>query len=131
MIFTFVAHTDVIAGIVGASIAVHIAKRGLAVALVDRSGPGEGDLLRQCHGDFHAGSAGPTAGPAQLPNAVDNRSGPSGSHTGSGACGRLLRARERKRVLGFSLYGTVSKRCGSGTSQDGARRGHAPFHDRQ
>jgi D-amino-acid dehydrogenase len=40
-----VAHTDVIvlgAGIVGTSIAVHLAKRGLAVALIDRSGPGEG-----------------------------------------------------------------------------------------
>ncbi len=39
------ARTDVIvlgAGIVGTSIAVHLVKRGLAVALVDRSGPGEG-----------------------------------------------------------------------------------------
>src|SRR5262245_13965730 len=38
------ARTDVIvlgAGIVGASIALHLAKRGLAVALVDRRGPGE------------------------------------------------------------------------------------------
>jgi D-amino-acid dehydrogenase len=41
----FLAHTDVIvlgAGIVGTSIAVHLAKRGLAVALIDRGGPGEG-----------------------------------------------------------------------------------------
>jgi D-amino-acid dehydrogenase len=39
------ARTDVLvlgAGIVGTSIAVHLAKRGLAVALVDRAGPGEG-----------------------------------------------------------------------------------------
>ena len=39
------ARTDVIvlgAGIVGTSIAVHLAKRGLAVALVDRGSPGEG-----------------------------------------------------------------------------------------
>ena len=39
------ARTDVIvlgAGIVGTSIAVHLVKRGLAVALVDRAGPGEG-----------------------------------------------------------------------------------------
>ena len=38
------AHTDIIvlgAGIVGTSVAVHLAKRGLSVALVDR-GPGEG-----------------------------------------------------------------------------------------
>jgi D-amino-acid dehydrogenase len=38
------AHTDAIvlgAGIVGTSIALHLAKRGLAVALVDRRGPGE------------------------------------------------------------------------------------------
>ena len=38
------ARTDVIvlgAGIVGTSIALHLAKRGLAVALIDRRGPGE------------------------------------------------------------------------------------------
>jgi D-amino-acid dehydrogenase len=41
----FVARTDVIvlgAGIVGASVALHLAKRGLSVALVDRGGVGEG-----------------------------------------------------------------------------------------
>jgi len=40
-----VAHTDVIvlgAGIVGTSCAVHLAKRGLSVALIDRGGAGEG-----------------------------------------------------------------------------------------
>ena len=40
-----VARTDVIvlgAGIVGTSIAVHLAKHGLGVALIDRAGPGEG-----------------------------------------------------------------------------------------
>jgi D-amino-acid dehydrogenase len=40
-----VARTDVIvlgAGIVGTSIALHLAKRGLAVALIDRGGAGEG-----------------------------------------------------------------------------------------
>jgi D-amino-acid dehydrogenase len=40
-----VARTDVIvlgAGIVGTSIGVHLAKRGLSVALIDRGGPGEG-----------------------------------------------------------------------------------------
>jgi D-lysine oxidase len=40
-----VARTDVIvlgAGIVGTSIGVHLMKRGLAVALIDRGGPGEG-----------------------------------------------------------------------------------------
>jgi D-amino-acid dehydrogenase len=39
------AKTDVIvlgAGIVGTSVALHLAKKGLAVALVDRRGPGEG-----------------------------------------------------------------------------------------
>jgi D-amino-acid dehydrogenase len=38
------AHTDTIvlgAGIVGTCIAVHLAKRGLSVALIDRGGPGE------------------------------------------------------------------------------------------
>ena len=38
------------AGIVGTSIGLQLAKRGLAVALVDRR-PGRGDLLRQCRGD--------------------------------------------------------------------------------
>jgi D-amino-acid dehydrogenase len=40
-----VAHTDIIvlgAGIVGTSIAVHLVKHGMAVALIDRGGPGEG-----------------------------------------------------------------------------------------
>jgi D-amino-acid dehydrogenase len=40
-----VARTDIIvlgAGIVGTSIALHLTKRGLSVALVDRGGPGEG-----------------------------------------------------------------------------------------
>src|ERR1700685_4382558 len=40
-----VARVDTIvlgAGIVGTSIAVHLAKRGVTVALVDRGGPGEG-----------------------------------------------------------------------------------------
>ena len=39
------AHTDIIvlgAGIVGTAIALHLVKRGLSVALVDRGGPGEG-----------------------------------------------------------------------------------------
>jgi D-amino-acid dehydrogenase len=39
------ARTDIIvlgAGIVGTSVAVHLAKRGMAVTLIDRSGPGEG-----------------------------------------------------------------------------------------
>jgi D-amino-acid dehydrogenase len=41
----FVARTDVIvlgAGIVGTSVAVHLVKRGVSVALVDRGGAGEG-----------------------------------------------------------------------------------------
>src|SRR6187551_661082 len=39
------ARTDAIvlgAGIVGTSVALHLAKRGLSVALVDRDGPGHG-----------------------------------------------------------------------------------------
>ena len=39
------------AGIVGNSVGLHLAKRGLAVALVDRRGPGEENLLWQCRGD--------------------------------------------------------------------------------
>ena len=33
--------------------------------------------------DGDTGQCRPTAGPAQLPNAVDERGGPSGSHSGS------------------------------------------------
>ena len=48
------ARTDAVvlgAGIVGTSIALHLAKRGLCVALVDRGRAGRGDLLRQCRRD--------------------------------------------------------------------------------
>ena len=51
---TIMARTDAIvlgAGIVGTSIALHLAKRGLAVALVDKARAGRGDLLRQCRRD--------------------------------------------------------------------------------
>ena len=44
------ARTDAIvlgAGIVGTSVALHLAKRGLSVALVDRRGPGE----ETCYGN--------------------------------------------------------------------------------
>src|SRR6202008_1024125 len=42
---TVMARTDVVvlgAGIIGVSIALHLAKRGLSVALLDRQAPGEG-----------------------------------------------------------------------------------------
>ena len=39
------------AGIVGTSIGLHLAKRGLAVALVDRRAPGRGNIVRQCGRD--------------------------------------------------------------------------------
>ena len=64
------ARTDALvlgAGIVGTSIALHLAKRGLAVALVDRRGPGE-DLLRQCrhHRRQHAIGASVSRGLSTL-----------------------------------------------------------------
>ena len=52
------ARTDAIvlgAGIVGVSVALHLAKRGLSVALVDARGVGRADLLRQCR--RHRGQA--------------------------------------------------------------------------
>ena len=57
------ARTDALvlgAGIVGTSIALHLAKRGLSVALIDRAGAGRGDILRQCrdHRRQHDFSAG-------------------------------------------------------------------------
>jgi D-amino-acid dehydrogenase len=56
------ARTDALvlgAGIVGASIALHLAKRGLAVALVDRRGPGE---------ETSYGNAGVIEGSTLLPH---------------------------------------------------------------
>ena len=56
------AHTDAIvlgAGIVGTSIGLHLAKRGLAVALVDRRGPGE---------ETSYGNAGVIEGSTLLPH---------------------------------------------------------------
>ena len=56
------ARTDAIvlgAGIVGTSIALHLAKRGLAVALVDRRGPGE---------ETSYGNAGVIEGSTLLPH---------------------------------------------------------------
>src|SRR5579872_634459 len=63
------ARTDVIvlgAGIVGTSIALHLAKRGLAVALVDRQGPGEGTSY---------GNAGIIEGNTVFPQAFPSRWG--------------------------------------------------------
>jgi D-amino-acid dehydrogenase len=64
-----VAHTDAIvlgAGIVGTSIGLHLAKRGLAVALVDRRGPGE---------ETSYGNAGIIEGSTLLPHPFPRRIG--------------------------------------------------------
>jgi D-amino-acid dehydrogenase len=61
------ARTDVIvlgAGIVGTSIALHLAKRGVAVALVDRRGPGE---------ETSYGNAGVIEGNTLFPHAFPSR----------------------------------------------------------
>ena len=53
------------AGIVGTSVALHLAKRGLSVALVDRRGPGE----ETCYGNtgvIVGASVFPTAFPRSL-----------------------------------------------------------------
>src|SRR5215470_4990605 len=74
-----VARTDVIvlgAGIVGTSIAVYLAKRGLAVALIDHGWPGEGTSY---------GNAGVIEGNTVFPPAFP-------SDWGS-ACGLSLSAR--------------------------------------
>jgi D-amino-acid dehydrogenase len=63
-----VAHTDVIvlgAGIVGTSIAVHLAKRRLAVALVDRGAPGEGTSYGNA-GVIEGNTVFPAAFPSRL-----------------------------------------------------------------
>jgi len=62
------AHTDIIvlgAGIVGTSIAVHLAKRGLSVALVDRGGPGEGTSYGNA-GIIEGNTVFPAAFPSSL-----------------------------------------------------------------
>ncbi len=63
------ARTDAVvlgAGIVGTSIALHLAKRGLSVALVDRGGPGEGTSY---------GNAGVIEGNTLLPHPFPERMG--------------------------------------------------------
>jgi D-amino-acid dehydrogenase len=64
----FLAHTDIIvlgAGIVGTSIAVHLAKRGLSVALVDRGAPGEGTSYGNA-GIIEGNTVFPAAFPSRL-----------------------------------------------------------------
>jgi D-amino-acid dehydrogenase len=63
------ARTDAVvlgAGIVGVSIALHLAKRGLAVALVDRAAPGQGTSY---------GNAGVIEGNTLLPHPFPDRMG--------------------------------------------------------
>jgi D-amino-acid dehydrogenase len=62
------AHTDVMvlgAGIVGTSVALHLAKRGLAVGLIDRGGPGEGTSYGNS-GIIEGNTVFPPAFPASL-----------------------------------------------------------------
>jgi len=57
------------AGIVGTSIAVHLAKRGLSVALVDRQGPGEGTSYGNA-GIIEGNTVFPAAFPSSLAEVV-------------------------------------------------------------
>ncbi len=62
------ARTDAIvlgAGIVGVSVALHLAKRGLAVALVDRGGPGQGTSYGNA-GIIEGNTLFPASFPARL-----------------------------------------------------------------
>ena len=69
------ARADVIvlgAGIVGTSIALHLAKRGLSVALVDRAGPGEGTSYGNT-GIIEGNTIFPQVFPVRLDGAVAHR----------------------------------------------------------
>ena len=95
------------AGIVGTSIALHLAKRGLAVALVDRRGPGEETSYGNAgviEGNTHfsarlsVGPVGAAAGRAQAgdggqlsPDAFCRRSGPG--------CWPFAPPRARERLM--------------------------------
>src|SRR6516225_3381048 len=71
-----VARTDVIvlgAGIVGTSIAVYLAKRGLAVALIDRGGVGEGTSYGNA-GVIEGNTVFPSAFPSDWGNACGSSS---------------------------------------------------------
>ena len=70
----FMARTDAIvlgAGIVGTSVALHLAKRGLSVALVDRRGPGE---------ETSYGNTGVIVGASVFPDRVSAQ--PEEAHSG-------------------------------------------------
>ena len=81
------AHTDIIvlgAGIVGTSIAVYLAKRGLSVALVDRGAPGEGTSYGNA-GIIEGNTVFPAAFPAsfaELLRIVTKRSPVANYHLG-------------------------------------------------
>ncbi len=69
------ARTDVIvlgAGIVGTSVAVHLAKRGVSVALVDRGGAGEGTSYGNA-GIIEGNTIFPAAFPSDWANAAAHR----------------------------------------------------------
>lgn len=62
------AHTDIVvlgAGIVGTSVAVHLAKRGLSVTLIDRGAPGEGTSYGNA-GIIEGNTVFPAAFPSSL-----------------------------------------------------------------
>ena len=78
------ARTDIIvlgAGIVGTSVALHLAKRGLSVALVDRGGAGEGTSY---------GNAGIIEGNTIFPAAFPSRLGRVVAHRAQALAGRQL-----------------------------------------
>ena len=111
------ARTDAIvlgAGIVGISAALHLAKRGLAVALVDRRGPGE---------ETSYGNAGVIEGntlfPACLPAgfgdaAADRAEAGAGGELSSvvPAEGRAVAARLSLQHAGSKAASRSPRRCG-------------------
>ncbi len=81
------ARTDALvlgAGIVGTSIALHLAKRGLSVALVDRGGAGEGTSF---------GNAGIIEGNTIFPQAFPSRLDAAAAHRAQARAGSELSSR--------------------------------------
>ena len=111
------ARTDIIvlgAGIVGTSVALHLAKRGLSVALVDRGGPGEGTSYGNA-GIIEGNTMFPAAFPSDLARAPAHRAQAlAGGQLSSGvsAAGRALACWRSAPPRSRSAWSRPRRRCG-------------------
>ena len=116
------ARTDVIvlgAGIVGTSVALHLVKRGLSVALVDRGGVGEGTSYGNT-GIIEGNTIFPAAFPSRFSELLSialKRSPVADYHLGFLPHGRALAVGVSRRLAA----GAIARDRASDAAADGAR----------